>query len=120
MNYEEEVMTDGRFGRENPFRVPDGYFDQLTQQVMSRLPERTAHDEQPAQARRAALRPLLYAAASVVVAVVIGVTTYFQLRPQDEESMTAGTEHVGGSYIDEAADYAMLDNMDIYACLSDN
>ena len=45
MNYEEKEIKE-RFGQTNPFRVPDGYFDQLTERVMSQLPEREKTAEQ--------------------------------------------------------------------------
>ena len=44
MNYEDKEIQE-RFGKENPFRVPEGYFDQLTERVMSQLPEREQQAE---------------------------------------------------------------------------
>ena len=37
MKNEEKYMNEGLL-RENPFRVPEGYFDNLTDRVMSQLP----------------------------------------------------------------------------------
>jgi hypothetical protein len=111
MNHEEVTFNDRKM-KANPFRVPEGYFEQLPSQVMSKLPDRTV------RARRAPLRRLLYAAASVVVALVIGATAYFQLQSHDEQDLTASAETY--TYMDEAADYAMLDNIEIYACLAEN
>ena len=34
-------------GRENPFKVPEGYFDQFTDDLMAKLPERTFDEEAP-------------------------------------------------------------------------
>ncbi len=113
---EEKYITE-KFGQDNPFRVPDGYFDQLSAQVMSKLPERKQ------KARFVSLRPILYAAASIVLVLVMGVAYFFQ---QDNNEQTLATNNTTttttyeSSYIDEAADYAMLDNVEIYACLSDN
>ena len=36
----EETYLKENVGTRNPFQVPDGYFEQLTQQVMQQLPER--------------------------------------------------------------------------------
>ncbi|MBR1547567.1 MAG: hypothetical protein IJ637_02430 [Prevotella sp.] len=110
MNYEETYIRE-KIGQKNPFTVPKGYFDQLTSQVMSQLPEKNNH-----VARRISLRPILMAAASVAAVLVIGLTVFFQQQSSDEQALAA----VDSSYIDDAADYAMLDNMEIYACLSDN
>ena len=38
MENEEKYIRE-KAGRENPFRVPEGYFEQLTERVMSQLPE---------------------------------------------------------------------------------
>ena len=58
-----------RFGRENPYNVPEGYFDNFTGQMMDRLPERT-FDDLPA--RRVTLwdkvKPIVYLAAMFAVA----------------------------------------------------
>ena len=93
-------------GKRNAFRVPDGYFEQLTAEVMQRLPEQQ-------KARTTTLRPWLYAAACTVAAVLMGVTYYWYQDSADD--MMAD-----GNYYEEVADYAMIDNIDIYACLEDN
>ena len=67
-----------------------------------------------------ALRPWLYAAASVVFAVVLGVTFLYQPTDMEQPDSVAAFVNTDNSYIEEAADYAMLDNAEIYACLADN
>jgi hypothetical protein len=49
-------------GNKNPFTVPEGYFEGLTEQIMSRLPERVSESEQPASAWER-MKPWLYMAA---------------------------------------------------------
>ena len=66
-----------------------------------------------------ALRPWFYAAACLVAVVVMTLTFHF--RQDNASEMTASAvESVDNNYIDEAADYVMLDNAEIYACLADN
>ena len=36
----EEDKIQKKIGTENPFRVPEGYFENLTSEVMNRLPEK--------------------------------------------------------------------------------
>ena len=86
MMIEEEKHLRETVGTRNAFRVPEGYFEQFTAQVMEQLPEQQ-------KARTTMLRPWLYAA----------------------DDMMADS-----SYYEEVADYAMIDNIDIYACLADN
>ena len=38
MKEEDNILK--KVGKENAFRVPDGYFENLTSEVMSRLPKR--------------------------------------------------------------------------------
>ena len=127
MNYEEKEMQE-RFGKENPFRVPEGYFDQLTDRVMAQLPEReqkaeqiSLSDRQP-KSRLVALRPWLYAAACTIAVVVMGVTflSHESAEEQPLASTSTSTTNTESQYIDDAADYVMLDNAEIYACLAEN
>lgn len=107
----EENYLNSRLSRETPFRVPEGYFDRLTGEVMAKLPEKKP-------ARRFMLRPWL-AAASIACVAIAGVGLYFnrQAAVPAEEPQTAAVV-LSDSYIDEAADYAMMDHQDIYACLT--
>jgi len=130
----EEAYIRERMGDRSSFKVPEGYFDRLAQQVMERLPEDDSADEarvvplaaaSPAgTARRRWLRPLLYAAAIAVVAVF---TAFIFFDRQQDEQTSAGVvtaqvqsqpaDMAPADYFDEAADYAMLDNQDIYSYL---
>ena len=124
MNYEEKEIQD-RFGKENPFRVPEGYFDQLTDRIMAQLPEREQQAEQISLSQRrpksrlVALRPWLYAAACTIAVVVMGLTFHHTSESADEQSLVSNV-NTESQYIDEAADYAMLDNAEIYAYLAEN
>jgi hypothetical protein len=131
MNYEEKEIKE-RFGQVNPFRVPDGYFDQLTERVMSQLPEREQTAEHVSlsssrpKSRLVALRPWMYAAACTVAAVFMGVALYFHQTKEEQTlanadvNASASTTNTESQYIDEYADYVMLDNAEIYAYLADN
>jgi len=105
----EETYLSERVGRENHFQVPEGYFDRFAEQLMQQLPERTA--------KKVALRKWLYAAASVAVVTVMALTLIPER--QDEQQAVADTM-TDSSYMEEAVDYAMMDNVEIYACLADN
>ncbi len=119
----EEKYLISRMGKENHFRVPDGYFDNFAERFMSQLPEQSIPAPQlktsaPTLFRR--LRPILYAAAFLLLAV-LSVTFYLQHTPADEQSQLATSQETvlpSDSYFDEATDYAMIDNYDIYMCLA--
>ena len=125
-------------GRKNPFTVPEGYFEQLTAQIMDKLPQAEVTPLATNNAKKPAaklalikqLRPWLYAAACTALAVMLGVSYFFMQSPAtstDAAPMAAVTPATNiaapapdNSYIDEVADYVMMDNAEIYACLSEN
>ena len=123
----EERYIKEKIGDKSPFRVPEDYFDQLASRVMSQLPEQQELSkksmQQPRrQARLVALRPWLYAAACVIAIVVLTLTLHFHQRVAEplEQPMAAVSTPVDDEYIDDVADYVMLDNKEIYAYLAEN
>ena len=122
----EEKNLIEKVGKENPFRVPEGYFDTLASQIMAKVEAEgvEARDIKTDKEKRAKvvwLRPVLYAAASVC-ALFVSVVAY---QSYSEQGVAAPTQNVVANnqvmmdeYFEEAADYVMLDNQDIYACLS--
>jgi hypothetical protein len=118
-----------RFGRETPFRVPDGYFDGLVDNVMSHIPnEKASEDPLPkphAASRRAVIRRLTAAvlmAASVLVAVFVigGNIDSHQSVPALSSNPSAQSLSIDNSNIDEAMEYSMMDNEDMYTYLAEN
>lgn len=109
----EEKYIQEKVGNRNPFVVPEGYFETFADQLMASLPER-----QP-RAKRVWLRPLRYAAA-VVGVCALGALSWLGLSSETHQPVQAEAVQVSGdAAFEAAADYAMLDNYDIYACLSD-
>ena len=116
----EELYLNSHLSHENHFRVPEGYFDQLTADIMARLPERETTVELKPAAKRVFLRPLL-AAASVACVALIAVGVYFNRNAavvDADEQVAAVSTVMSDSYIDDAADYMMMDHKDIYAYIS--
>ena len=122
----EEKYLIEKVGRENPFRVPEGYFDTLSSQIMAKVEAEgvAPRDIKTGKEKRAKtvwLRPVLYAAASVC-ALFISVVAYQSHTNQGvaapAQNVVANNQMMMDNYFDEAADYVMLDNQDIYACLS--
>ena len=110
---EEVLYIPEKTGTENHFSVPEGYFEQFADRMARRLPA-----DKP-KARLVPLRTWFYAAACVAAVVVMGLTFHFQPSAADDVPavMASVTDN---TFMEEAADYAMIDNMEIYACLSDN
>ncbi len=62
---EEDILLK-KLGKENSFKVPDGYFENLTSEVMNKLPEKekVVFKEEPVSTWTR-LKPLLYMASYV-------------------------------------------------------
>lgn len=116
MTNEEQYLID-KLGRENPFRVPDGYFDTIVADVMAHVDSESAKHQQGAKI--VWLRRPAYWAAACICALFVSVTAYFAYsdKTAGENVQAAAYQSVDHEF-EEAADYAMVDNMDIYACLS--
>lgn len=127
---EEQILME-KFGRNTSFRVPEGYFDTVASRVMQSIPENsgmrvsvTGNARQDTGKKSLPLRLVVgrVAAAVAVVAVLSGIT-FGILRhhggAHEATSLSAQTEvsHADYSTFDEAVDYVMIDNQDIYASL---
>lgn len=114
---EEDYLIE-RVGKQNPFRVPEGYFDGLAEQVMARIDAEGVRPQQ--KARTVWLRPVFYAVAASVCALFISVAAYqgFSNQSDQASAATVAVNQASDNSFDEAADYLMVDNQDIYACLS--
>lgn len=122
----EEKYLIEKVGKENPFKVPEGYFDTLSSQIMAKVDAEgvAPRDIKAGKEKRAKvvwLRPVLYAAASVC-ALFISVVAYQSHSDKGTaaptQTVVANNQMLMDDYFDEAADYVMLDNQDIYAYLS--
>lgn len=126
MGNEEKILHD-QFGNANHFKVPEGYFEHFTDQLMSQIPVQEAKviEMQPRWWKRILIKNI---AAAVGVALLLGGGTLFWVNrgPANSSSNVAADEHTviqdgnaSTSYgtFDEVADYAMIDNQDIYTSL---
>ena len=121
----EEDYIRSKAGTQDPFRVPEGYFEQLTGQLMQRLPQ--AGTTAAAPHRRTLLRRLTparlrltSAAAIAAVTLATGAMLLTRHRMQPTASPVHAdlyTEAVGDEYIDNALDYAMVSNHEIASYL---
>ena len=124
MTREENILKE-RFGKENPFKVPDGYFDHLTERIMEKLPEQEIRviDIRSRQTLWQKL-PLRKIAAAVAVVALLGGGSFWAWQREgnskgvahvkQHEQKTVASEEAA---FNEMADYAMIDNETIYASL---
>lgn len=121
MNVEDNLMK--KIGKENPFKVPDGYFEQFASSMMDKLPEKEKPSEKEEQVTTwTKLKPLLYMAAMFVgAALIIRVASSDHRSVKDNSAVSSvtDTETVSDEIIDAAIDGSMMDDYSLYVYLSE-
>lgn len=114
----EENILEQQFGKENPFRVPEGYFDNFADMLMSQLPEQKLQVVGMRRSRFLWISHVAMVAAACLVSAFF--TVVFWLNDSDRQHPHAvATSSVSYSNdVDEMADYTMMDNQDFYAYVS--
>ena len=116
----EEKFIFEKFGKQQPFTVPKGYFDGFTSSLMGRLPEEETLVAPLAPKPLSRYRTWFLAAASVL-AFVFCLNAYVDReKAGTAKALPTGMQAKASVYsdIDAAADYVMFDNEDIYAYVS--
>ncbi len=116
----EEDFIRKKCGNRDPFKVPDGYFEQFTSHLMGQLPEEETCTVKPLHPRRAWRLPAIkYAAAAVLCGAVAFGTFQLTARHNANTAMAAGNGSTAEStnaedvYINDMLDYAMVSNHEI-------
>lgn len=116
----EDFLIEQKFGRKMPFKVPQGYFEQLEKAVMDNIAKASSA---PNATTRRRLLPLRWAACIAVI--MAGVAAYFYggkgVGSQQNIAAIAEDKAQQPHYdytIEEVSDFVMLDNDDIYSYLS--
>lgn len=119
MKEEDKILK--KIGTENPFRVPDGYFENLTSEVMNRLPEKeklTAVQTEPTMWQK--VKPWLYMTAMLIGAALIIRVASSDRTPAATDRMAADETETEMEYINMAVDNSMLDDYSLYVYLADS
>ncbi len=110
---EEDLIRKITEGKPNPFKVPEDYFDNFTERLMSQLPQ------QEEKKKTSNVRPLWRWAAAVAVVAAAGIASYMAAPDNDLVASDTNTELIYEQYSNDALDYAMLDNQDIEMFLTE-
>jgi hypothetical protein len=116
----EEDVVKKVLGKENPFKVPEGYFDNFTSQMMDSLPEKEfVEDERPT--RWTIMKPWVYMAAAFIGAVLmIRAISWLQTSRSDKMQAPANTTEIAQDrYVNEVVKDSRLDDYQLYQLLSD-
>lgn len=119
-----EKYIRNKYGADNHFSVPDGYFDSLADMVMEKLPdEQTNIVKMPVSAWRRRFVAISAAAASIAIAVCLVFKTGAGTSEVQETTVAACPDATSfyddDSDVDAMAHYTMVDAADMYAYMSD-
>lgn len=108
-----------RIGKENPFRVPEGYFESFASEVMNNLPEKEKAETPRKPTTWEKVRPLLYMAAMFVGAMLIIRIASSHYTPGVD---AAADEEIDREveYINMAMENSMMDDYSLYVYLTDS
>ena len=118
MNKEVKYKIDEREPR-RPFSVPEGYFENLTQNIMAALPEQEPlYSTSIVVTPWMRIRPYLYSAAAFAgiffcIKAAVGIST----RNNAEIAQTEETTIYSDEYIDSFLETAMIDDCTLYYTL---
>lgn len=131
---EVEHQLHSTYGNKRPFTVPDHYFSDLSSQIMANIPveEPVKTSVNTVKTKKShfvlirRVRPLAIAAAMIGI-VMIAFWSFADYTSNQKSAADAPEKGVGGALskatssdsFDEAADYIMMDEDDMYAYVAD-
>lgn len=117
----EEKFLIEKCGKENPFKTPEGYFENVTRNIMEQLPERKIQAV-PETTLWHRIRPWVYMAA-MFCGLIFGARLFLHdtdTNPQDPSaSLQLSNTVLPDEYIDPIVDQTMMDDYTLYQYLSD-
>ena len=116
----EETDLLKRCGTENPFTVPEGYFERFTEQLMEKLPEREAQPA-PKLTLWTRVKPWVYMAA-MFCGLMLSVRMFVGEKQSQSPAATSETTdftEVPDEYTDPIVNQTMMDDYTLYQYLTD-
>ena len=119
----EDTELKNRKGKENPFKVPEGYFENIVPEIMKQLPE-TEVQEKVEVTMWERVKPWVYMVA-MFCGLMFGLRVMMNDRPVStginagDVSMTDSVQGIPDEYIDPILDQAMMDDYTLYMYLTD-
>ena len=106
------------YGTQAPFKVPEGYFNVFATRMMQMLPEQEAKVIEMKPSGWLRWRP--YVAAASICAIIGGSALFFFGQNTEQTTAYSGSNAPATEItMEQAADYVMIDNDDIYTYLAD-
>ena len=119
----EDTELKKKIGKENPFKVPEGYFENIVPEIMKQLPEAKAQESVEITMWER-VKPWVYMVA-MFCGLMFGLRVMMMDKPVNKEmntdnvSMTDSVQGTPDEYIDPILDQAMMDDYTLYMYLTD-
>ena len=116
---EEEKNILKKVGTRNPFTVPEGYFENFTQELMSKLPEKESYlpESEPTLWQR--VKPWIYMTA-MFVGIMLSVRIFIGEPQKDEFPITqAEADFLTDEEWEIIASRTMINDYDLYEFLTE-
>lgn len=127
MNSEDKLKE--RYGRENPFGVPENYFDSFAENMLEKLPSEGGNVVSDTTGRVPAMRLLFAKAKPYLYLAAMFCGLYFGInvmkhrndiarKAKAEQTAKTVTYSSDDEYIDKVCEYAGIEKDDIYSYVS--
>lgn len=119
----EDTELKKKIGKENPFKVPEGYFENIVPEIMKQLPEAEAQESVEITMWER-VKPWVYMVA-MFCGLMFGLRVMMMDKPVNKEintdnvSMADSLEGIPDEYIDPILDQTMMDDYTLYMYLTD-
>ena len=117
MREEENILK--KVGTENPFKVPEGYFENLTSEIMAFIPEETPTKVVKMPTLWDRMKPWANMAAMFVGAAMLIRIGSSSNEPAITNQLALDDNELEMEYISTIVDGAMMDDYSLYMFLSD-
>lgn len=120
MNMEKENNILRKAGTRNPFKVPEGYFEGFTQELMDRLPEKEMIPEMQEPTLWQRVKPWIYMTA-MFCGIMLSVKIFVGNPSKDEFPAISQTEveNLPDEDLEIIIDRIMMDDYTLYQYLTD-
>ena len=119
MKEEDEIMK--KLGKDNPFTVPEGYFQNFTDEIMGKLPEKKEAPSQTKVRTWDRIRPWVYMTAMFIGAFLITKIASFHHQQDSPIAQTdvAIEQQMSDEEISTIISNTMMDDYELYQYLTD-
>ena len=110
----DDLELQKKYGKKNPYTVPEGYFDRFTEELMRQLPDKEATTP-PEVKLWDRVKPWVYMAA-MFVGLMFTIRAFVG---NIQEGNDANLSDMSDEYIESIVDQTMMDDYELYQYLTD-